>query len=301
MIYTITFNPALDYIVHTEHLSMGNINKIKKEQIFAGGKGINVSIVLENLGLDSVASGFIAGFTGEEIERQLKERGIQTRFIRLEKGMSRINIKLKSEFETEINGQGPDVTQDAIEVLERQMDDLQEGDYLVISGSTPALMCDSIYGNILESLQGRGVNVTVDATKGLLLNALKYRPFLIKPNKSELEEFFDVTLYNKRDIVEYAEKLKERGARNVLVSLGADGAVLLAEDGKIYERKAPDGKVINSVGAGDSMVAGFIAGYIKDGSYDEALKLGIAAGSACAFLDGLATKEEIMEIYHSLD
>lgn len=301
MIYTITFNPALDYIVHTEHLSMGNINKIKKEQIFAGGKGINVSIVLENLGFDSVASGFIAGFTGEEIERQLKERGIQTRFIRLEKGMSRINIKLKSEFETEINGQGPEVTQDAIEVLERQMDDLQEGDYLVISGSTPALMCDSIYGNILESLQGRGVNVTVDATKGLLLNALKYRPFLIKPNKSELEEFFDVTLYNKRDIVEYAEKLKERGARNVLVSLGADGAVLLAEDGKIYERKAPDGKVINSVGAGDSMVAGFIAGYIKDGSYDEALKLGIAAGSACAFLDGLATKEEIMEIYHSLD
>ncbi|MDY5576581.1 MAG: 1-phosphofructokinase [Lachnospiraceae bacterium] len=301
MIYTITFNPALDYIVHTEHLSMGNINKIKKEQIFAGGKGINVSIVLENLGFDSVASGFIAGFTGEEIERQLKERGIQTRFIRLEKGMSRINIKLKSEFETEINGQGPEVTQDAIEVLERQMDDLQEGDYLVISGSTPALMCDSIYGNILESLQGRGVNVTVDATKGLLLNALKYRPFLIKPNKSELEEFFDVTLYNKRDVVEYAEKLKERGARNVLVSLGADGAVLLAEDGKIYERKAPDGKVINSVGAGDSMVAGFIAGYIKDGSYDEALKLGIAAGSACAFLDGLATKEEIMEIYHSLD
>ena len=301
MIYTVTFNPALDYIVHTDHIMMGNINRIKKEQIFAGGKGINVSIVLKNLGIDSVATGYIAGFTGLEIERQLQEKGIDTRFIRLEKGMSRINIKLKSEFETEINAQGPEVTEETIDELRKQMDWLKEGDYLVISGSTPALTEDTVYGDILKSLEGRGVNVTVDAAKGLLLKALEYKPFLIKPNRSELEEFFDVTLYHKKDIVEYAEKLKKRGARNVLVSLDADGAVLLAEDGNLYERKAPEGKVINSVGAGDSMVAGFIAGFIRSGNYDEALKLGIAAGSACAFLDGLASKQQIMDIYNSLD
>lgn len=301
MIYTVTFNPALDYIVHTDHIMMGNINRIKKEQIFAGGKGINVSIVLKNLGIDSVATGYTAGFTGLEIERQLQEKGIDTRFIRLEKGMSRINIKLKSEFETEINAQGPEVTEETIDELRKQMDWLKEGDYLVISGSTPALTEDTVYGDILKSLEGRGVNVTVDAAKGLLLKALEYKPFLIKPNRSELEEFFDVTLYHKKDIVEYAEKLKERGARNVLVSLDADGAVLLAEDGNLYERKAPEGKVINSVGAGDSMVAGFIAGFIRSGNYDEALKLGIAAGSACAFLDGLASKQQIMDIYNSLD
>lgn len=301
MIYTVTFNPALDYIVHTDHISMGNINRIKREQIFAGGKGVNVSIVLKSLGLDSVSTGFIAGFTGDEIERQLQEKGINTKFIKLPEGMSRINIKLKTEFETEINGQGPEVTREAVEAFEKQMEWLKAGDYLVISGSTPALMEDNIYGEILKSLKGRGVNVAVDATRGLLLKALEYEPFLIKPNKRELEEFFDVTLYNRKDIVEYAEKLKEKGARNVLVSLGADGAVLLAEDGNLYERKAPEGKVINSVGAGDSMVAGFIAGFIKDGNYDEALKLGVAAGSACAFLDGLASKEQIMDIYRSLE
>ncbi len=300
MIYTVTFNPALDYIVRIDNLTMGSINKIKQEQIFAGGKGVNVSIVLENLGYDNVASGFIAGFTGDEIERELKEKGIDTRFIRLPKGMSRINIKLKSEFETELNGQGPEVTEEAIAQLRTQMDGLQRGDYLVISGSTPALMDDDIYGNILKSIMDKGVNVTVDATKGLLLKALPYHPFLIKPNKSELEEFFDVTLYHKKDIIEYAEKLKDRGARNVLVSLGADGAVLLAEDGNLYERKAPEGRVINSVGSGDAMVAGFIAGYMKDGDYGEALKLGVAAGSACAFGDGLASKEEIMELYNQM-
>ena len=184
--------------------------------------------------------------------------------------------------------------------LRAQMDGLQKGDYLVISGSTPALMNDDIYGNILKSIMDKGVHVTVDATKGLLLKALPYHPFLIKPNKSELEEFFDVTPYHKKDIIEYAKKLKDRGARNVLVSLGADGAVLLAEDGKIYERKAPEGRVINSVGSGDALVAGFIAGYMKNGEYEEALKLGVAAGSACAFGDGLAPKEEIMELYHQM-
>lgn len=300
MIYTVTFNPALDYIVRIDNLTMGNINKMKQEQVFAGGKGVNVSIVLKNLGYDSVATGFIAGFTGDEIERELKQKGIDTRFIHLPKGMSRINIKLKSEFETELNGQGPEVTEDAVKKFESQMEWLNAGDYLVISGSTPALMNDDIYGEILKSLTGRGVHVTVDATKGLLLKALPYHPFLIKPNKNELEEFFDVTLYNKKDIIEYAGKLKERGARNVLVSLGADGAVLLAEDGNLYERKAPEGKVINSVGSGDSMVAGFIAGFMNHGDYDEALKLGVAAGSACAFLDGLASEEEIMEVYNKM-
>jgi 1-phosphofructokinase len=300
MIYTVTFNPALDYIVHTDHIQMGNINRINREQIFAGGKGINVSIVLKNLGIDSIATGFIAGFTGNEIDRQLAERGITTRFIRLPQGTSRINIKLKTEFETEINGQGPEITKEAIGEFKGQMDALQNGDYLVISGSTPTLMSEEIYGDILCSLQGRGVNVTVDATKSLLKHALEYHPFLIKPNKNELEEFFDITLYHQKDIIEYAGRLKELGARNVLVSLGGDGAVLLAEDGNIYERKAPEGKVINSVGAGDSVVAGFIAGYMKDGNYEEALKLGVAAGSSCAFLDGLATKEEIMDVYQSM-
>lgn len=300
MIYTVTFNPALDYIVYVDNLSMGSINKIKREQVFAGGKGVNVSIVLKNLGYDNVAMGFIAGFTGNEIERELKEKGIDTKFIHLPNGMSRINIKLKSEFETELNGQGPEVTKEAIEEFLTQMEWLKAGDYLVISGSTPAFISDDIYGEILKSLMGRGVNVTVDATKGLLLKALPYQPFLIKPNKKELEEFFDVTLYHKKDIIEYAAKLKERGARNVLVSLGGDGAVLLAEDGKVYERKAIEGKVINSVGSGDSMVAGFIAGFMNHGDYDEALKFGVAAGSACAFLDGLASKEEIMNIFEKM-
>ncbi len=297
MIYTVTFNPALDYIVHLDNLSMGNINRIKKERIFAGGKGINVSIVLKNLGYDSVASGFIAGFTGDEIERQMKNHGINTRFIKLENGMSRINVKLKSEFETELNAQGPQVTKEAIQAFESQMEDIQDGDYLIISGSIPGEMSDDVYREILKSLEGRDVRVVLDATKGLLLKTLEYRPFLIKPNKSELEEFFDVTLYTKKDIIDYAEKLKERGARNVLVSLGADGAILLAEDGQVYERKAPEGKVINSVGSGDSMVAGFLAGYIHTGNYEKALQVGIAAGSACAFLDGLANKEEILEVY----
>ena len=301
MIYTVTFNPALDYIVHVDNLAMGSINKIKKEQVFAGGKGVNVSVVMKNLGYDNTAMGFVAGFTGDEIERELKERGIDTKFIHLPNGISRINIKLKSEFETELNGQGPEVTQEAIDEFLKQMEWLKAGDYLVISGSTPALINDDIYGEILKSLMGRGVNVTVDATKGLLLKALPYHPFLIKPNKRELEEFFDVTLYNKKDIIEYAEKLKDRGARNVLVSLGADGAILLAEDGQLYERKAPEGKVINSVGSGDSMVAGFIAGYMKHADYDAALKLGVAAGSACAFLDGLASKEAIMDIFEQIE
>lgn len=297
MIYTVTFNPALDYIVHTDHLSMGNINKISREQIFAGGKGINVSIVLKNLGIDSIATGFIAGFTGNEIDRQLKERGIRTQFIRLSSGTSRINIKLKSEFETEINGQGPEVTKDAIEQLLAQMKEVKEGDYLVISGSIPVLMENEIYGEIIQSMEGRGVHVIVDTTKELLKHALKHRPFLIKPNRNELEEFFDVTLYNKKEIEEYARRLQALGARNVLVSLGGDGALLITEDGEVYEQKAADGKVINSVGAGDSMVAGFIAGYMRNGDYREALKIGTAAGSACAFADGLATKEEILELY----
>ncbi len=300
MIYTVTFNPALDYIVHTDRIQMGNINKINREQIFAGGKGINVSIVLKNLGIDSIATGFIAGFTGNEIDRQLVERGVATRFIRLPAGTSRINIKLKNEFETEINGTGPEVTREAIDEFKNQMNMLRDGDYLVISGSTPTLVREDVYGCILRDLQGRGVNVFLDATGSLLKNALQYRPFLIKPNKNELEELFDVTLYHQKDIIEYAGRLKELGARNVLVSLGADGAVLLAEDGKVYERKAPDGRAINSVGAGDSMVAGFLAGYMNSGNYEDALKLGIAAGSATAFSDGLAEKQDIDKIYSGL-
>ena len=301
MIYTVTFNPALDYIVYTDQLNMGTINMMNKEQVFAGGKGVNVSIVLKNLGYDSVAMGFLAGFTGDEIERQLKAHDVQTDFIKLKNGMSRMNIKLKSVMETEINGAGPEVTAEAIKEFEQRMEQLERGDYLVLSGSTPALMDDNVYGELMKSLEGQGVHFCVDATKGLLLKSLPYHPFLIKPNKRELEEFFDVTLYTKKDIIEYAAKLKERGAQNVLVSLGGDGAVLLAKDGKLYEVKAPEGRVINSVGAGDSMVAGFLAGYIHTQDYMSALKVGVAAGTSSAFQDGYATKEQVIEMYGKLN
>lgn len=297
MIYTVTFNPALDYVVRVDHFTLGAVNRTVQEHIFYGGKGINVSAVLANLGYDNTALGFVAGFTGEEIERGAKTLGFKSDFIHVKKGMTRINVKLKAEDESEINGMGPEIMPEDVDALLEKLDCLQREDVLVLSGSIPSSISDTIYEEIMERLDGRGIRIVVDATKDLLLNVLQYHPFLIKPNNHELGEMFGVELHTDEEIIHYAKVLQERGAQNVLISMAGDGAILITEDGQVLKRKPPKGTVKNSVGAGDSMVAGFTAGYLKSGSYEEALKLGTAAGSASAFSDGLATREAIMELY----
>lgn len=297
MIYTVTFNPALDYVVRVDHFTLGAVNRTVQEHIFYGGKGINVSAVLANLGYDNTALGFVAGFTGEEIERGAKTLGFRSDFIHVKKGMTRINVKLKAEEESEINGMGPEIMPEDVDALLEKLDGLQREDVLVLSGSIPSSISDTIYEEIMERLDGRGIRIVVDATKDLLLNVLQYHPFLIKPNNHELGEMFGVELHTDEEIIHYAKVLQERGAQNVLISMAGDGAILITEDGQVLKRKPPKGTVKNSVGAGDSMVAGFTAGYLKSGSYEEALKLGTAAGSASAFSDGLATKEAIMALY----
>lgn len=297
MIYTVTFNPALDYAVHTAELQLGETNRADREQLLAGGKGINVSIVLKNLGMESTALGFIAGFTGEEILRRVEEDGICARFISLKNGFSRINVKLKGKTETEINGIGPEIDKEALSELFGQLRELTEKDTLVLAGSIPASLPDTIYMDIMEMLVGKQVKIVVDATRDLLVNVLKYHPFLIKPNNGELGEIFDVKLETREEVIPYAKKLQEMGARNVLVSMAGKGAVLLTETGEVYQSPAPKGTVKNSVGAGDSMVAGFLAGYEKEGNYEKAFKLGVATGSASAFSDNLATAEEVKQVY----
>ncbi len=297
MIYTVTFNPALDYVVYVDRFCPGAVNRTVQEQIFYGGKGINVSAVLANLGVDSVALGFVAGFTGNELERGVKKLGFDSDFIHVEKGMTRINVKLKAKEETEINGMGPEITGLDVEKLLERLDELTGEDMLILSGSIPSSVDDGIYERIMARLGKREIRVAVDATGPLLMNVLQYRPFLVKPNNHELGELFGVELKTDEDIIHYAGLLRERGARNVLVSLAGEGAILMAEDGAVYKRKPPRGIVKNSVGAGDSMVAGFTAGYLKTGSYEEALKLGIAAGSASAFSDGLASGADIERLY----
>ncbi len=301
MIYTVTFNPALDYVVRVNQFALGAVNRTVEEHMFYGGKGINVSAVLANLGFKNTALGFVAGFTGEEIERGVKTLGCSSDFIHVKKGISRINVKLKSQEETEINGMGPEIEPEDVEALFQKLDRLESGDILVLSGSIPASISDSIYQEIMARLKDRGIQIVVDATKDLLLNVLKYRPFLIKPNNYELGEIFGVSLETEEDIVSYANRLREMGAANVLVSMAGNGAILVAEDGSVYKRKPPKGVVKNSVGAGDSMVAGFIAGYLESRSYKEALKLGTAAGSASAFSDDLATGEAIRELYQRME
>lgn len=296
MIYTVTFNPSLDYVVTVEHFTCGVVNRTKDERIFPGGKGVNVSMVLQNLGHENTALGFLAGFTGRELQRLLEERGIKTDFISVEKGMSRINVKLRSDKESEINGQGPAVSEEDIARLYAKLDALQDGDVLVLAGSIPDVMPGSMYRNIMEDLQGKNLKIAVDATKDLLVNVLQYHPFLIKPNNHELGEIFGVTIESKADVVFYAKKIQKQGARNVLVSMAGEGAVLVAEDGSIFKAEAPKGKLVNSVGAGDSMVAGFLAGYLETGSYAEAFKMGVCAGSASAFSEELATKAEVLEL-----
>lgn len=302
MIYTVTFNPALDYAVQMEQMVPGNVNRTKKEQISFGGKGINVSVVLKHLGVESKALGFIAGFTGKEIERRVKAEGVSTDFITLSEGMSRINVKIKAEKETEINGQGPDITENAKNQLFEQLNLLSDGDVLVLAGSVPATLPPDIYEQIMKQLQNQSVFVVVDATRTLLLNVLKYHPFLIKPNNHELGELFGVTCKTKEEIAFYAKKLQEKGAKNVLVSMAGDGAVFLSEQGKVFFVAAPepDGTVINSVGAGDSMVAGFLASYFSEYDYEKAVKYGAAAGSATAFSEGLAEKSQVEALFHTM-
>ena len=305
MIYTVTFNPSIDYIVAVDSFSSGTINRTKDEKLFPGGKGINVSMVLKNLGVESVALGFLAGFTGDNIRLMLEQKGITADFITVE-GLSRINVKLRSmeeeivKEETEINGQGPLIDENAIKALYEKLDVLSAGDVLVLAGSIPGSMPLTIYMDIMQHLQGRDIKIVVDATKDLLKNVLSYQPFLIKPNHHELGELFGVELTTKEEIIRYAKRLQEQGAKNVLVSMAGDGAVLVAEDGSVHLAEAPKGSVKNSVGAGDSMVAGFLAGYLKNGDYAEAFKLGICAGSASAFSEELATGEEIFALRRTL-
>ena len=301
MIYTVTFNPSLDYVVQVEHFQGDAVNRTSEEHVYPGGKGNNVAVIASNLGMKSRALGFKAGFTGAAMEQMLQEFGCDTDFIALEEGVTRINVKVKSDDEFEINGQGPRIPDEKIRQLYEKLDALESGDVLVLSGSIPNTLPDDMYERIMERLAGTGVRISVDATKDLLMNVLKYHPFLIKPNNHELGEMFGVTLESDDEIAEYARKLQEMGARNVLVSMAGDGAILVTEDGSVLKQLPPAGEVVNSVGAGDSMVAGFLAGYLKTGSYEEALKLGTAAGSATAFTSWLADSEAIDKLYKILD
>lgn len=293
MINTITLNPSLDYVVKVDNFKADALNRINSEQIYAGGKGINVSIVLKNLGVDNTALGYVAGFTGDEILRQIKDHNVDCDFVKLQSGMSRINVKLKSDGETEINGAGPDISEKDLESLYEKINKLGKGDFLILSGSIPKSVPDDIYERIMKSLLDKQVEFIVDATKDLLLKVLKYRPFLIKPNHHELAEMFNVELKNDEDIIAYGKKLQEMGAKNVLISMAGDGAILLPENGEPIKREVPKGILKNSVGAGDSMVAGFLCGYLKNKDLGEAFKMGIATGSASAFSEELATKEEV--------
>ena len=300
MIYTVTFNPSLDYIVTVKEFALGKTNRTVTEQMLPGGKGINVSTVLANLGIESTALGFTAGFTGEEIVKRVQNLGFTCDFIRVPEGFSRINIKMKDFDGTEINGKGPIIGAAEVEQLFHRLDQLKEGDVLVLAGSIPASMPDSTYRDIMSRLSDKGILFEVDATGELLLNVLEYHPFLITPNNHELGEIFGVQLKTREAVIPYARKLRERGARNVLVSMAGQGAVLVDENGAVYELHAPLGKLVNAVGAGDSMVAGFLAGWMLKKEYLHAFKMGIAAGSASAFSELLATEAEIIRVYDSL-
>ena len=301
MIYTVTFNPSIDYIVRLENFTAGEINRVNYEQILPGGKGINVSIVLKNLGHDSTALGFLAGFTGTAMQQMLHTFGVADDFVRLDEGFSRINVKIKAERETEINGQGPVITEEAQRALFAKLDRLTSSDTLVLAGSIPNTLPDDIYERIMEHLEGRGVRIVVDATKNLLRRVLKYHPFLIKPNNHELGEMFGVELKTDDDIILHAKKLQEEGAANVLISMAGDGAILLTAEGVFYRSAAPKGTLVNSVGAGDSMVAGFLAGFMEsDGSYERAFYMGVATGSASAFSPNLATRKEALALLKTI-
>lgn len=296
MIYTVTLNPSIDYIVRLDKLTSGITNRTIEEEYYYGGKGINVSCVLAELGLESTAFGFVAGFTGDAIEKGIRNDKIITDFIKLKQGISRINIKIKAGEETEINCQGPHIDESELERLLAKIDRITDGDTIVLAGNIPNTMPDDVYERILKRLSQKNVRIVVDATRKLLLNSLKHKPFLIKPNKQELSEIFDVEINTEDDIEKYAKELQKMGAQNVLISLGGKGAMLIDEFGKKHKAGVLNEKVVNTVGSGDSMVAGFIAGYEKEHDYSYALKLGSVCGNATAFLSGLATKEKINEL-----
>ncbi|HIY29163.1 MAG TPA: 1-phosphofructokinase [Firmicutes bacterium] len=296
MVVTVTFNPALDYIVYLPELRPGSLGRAVKETIVPGGKGLNVSVVLANLGIPNRALGFTAGFTGAEIRRLMETAGCETDFISLPSGFSRINVKVKAQEESEINGRGPEIGPKELEALYRRLDALQEGDFLVLAGSIPGSLPEDLYDRILLRLQGKGVETVVDAAGELLLRVLPHHPFLIKPNHLELGELFSRSLSSREEVAQYARLLQKQGARNVLVSMAGDGACLVTETGDTYFLSAPQGKVVNSVGAGDSMLAGFLAGWLQTGDYAQAMRLGVASGSATAFQEWLASREEIQAL-----
>ena len=306
MIYTMTLSPALDYIITMENFSKDAVNRNEKEEVFAGGKGINVSQVLKNLDIENVALGFVAGFTGEKIERDLAEYGCFVDFVHLKQGMSRINIKIKGSSslsekkETEINGMGPVVPKDKLVQLFEKLEQIRTNDLLVLGGSAMQSLPTDIYSQIIEHLSDRKIRVVVDAEKGLLRQALPYKPFLIKPNKRELADACDVDVTDIKttdDVIKYAKQLQEIGARNVLVSLSEEGALLLLEDGTVYNKKAPKGELVDGVGAGNSMIAGFLAGFMENEDYEKAFDMALAAGTACAFKEGLPTSKDIYDMY----
>ena len=301
MIYTVTFNPAVDYAIGVKNLQIGMTNRSTFEQLLPGGKGLNVSTILNNLGIENTALGFIAGFTGAEIKRSFEALGGKSDFIVLKEGISRINVKIKSQTETEINAIGPFIDKEALAKLMEKLKSLKDGDILILAGSIPSSLPDSLYSDIMEMLADKDILITVDATGELLINVLTHKPFLVKPNNHELGEIFGVSLKTREEVVPYAKKLQEKGARNVLVSMAGEGAVLASETGKVLMSEAPKGKVINSVGAGDSMVAGFIAGWCEKKNYEHAFKTGLSAGSASAFSEQLATKDEIKKVYNSFE
>ena len=300
MIYTVTFNPAIDYVVYVNELKVGKTNRSQREDVFLGGKGINVSTMLTNLGVENTALGFVAGDTGELVEQGLKERGIVTDFIRLPAGNTRINVKVRGKYETEVNGSGPDIPEEYIEALMKKLDQATSADAVVLAGSVPATVRTDVYANIMERLEEKGVRVVVDAAGELMKNVLPHHPFLIKPNRAELEGLAGKVLGRTREIMRSAKDLQAQGAKNVLVSLGADGALLLDEYGKFHRIGVPKGELKTSVGSGDSMVAGFLAGYLGSGDYKTALRAGAACGSASAFSTTLATREEAATMYQAL-
>lgn len=300
MIYTVTFNPSLDHVVTVRNFTVGGINRTETESIFPGGKGINVSTVLNNLGISSTALGFVAGFTGDEVVRSLDEAGVRNEFIKLDYGLTRINMKLANVDGTEINGPGPDVPDEKVNELLCRIDSLSSGDILVLAGSIPSSIPDDIYEKIMIQLHGRGVRIVTDAAGKLLTNVLVHRPFLIKPNNFELGDIFGLKLCTRKDVIPYAHKLREAGAQNVLVSMGGEGAVLVTSDGSVYEACAPSGETVNCCGAGDSMVAGFIAGWLESADYERAFRMALAAGSATAFSENLASGDDIRKVLESV-
>lgn len=301
MIYTVTLNPSLDYIAECKDFTLGATNRTSSEIIYPGGKGINVSIVLSNLGDRTTALGFLAGFTGEHIDSLIKDMGISSRMIRLDEGMSRINLKLKSKEETELNGMGPNISIIDIARLYQKLESITEDDILVLAGSIPPSVSEGLYSDIMERLKEKKIKIVVDATKDLLMNVLDKKPFLIKPNIHELGELFNVKLDSADETLPYALKLKEMGAVNVIISMGKDGAMMVDEYGNSYTMNSPEGKLVNSVGAGDSLVAGFLHKYLETGNYEEAFRYGVCTGSASAFSSALATKEEVEKLYREIN